>query len=79
MAQLRLSLRRARNAFKRLGHGSVALSGFTFVAFLAALFDGKLSFLTGFVTVTAALFLGIVAYLFYMQADSVDLEGSDES
>jgi len=77
-ARMRLSLLRARNAFRRLGHGCVALSSFTFVAFLAALFDAKLSLLTGFITVTAGLFLGIVGYLFYMQADSIDLEGFDE-
>jgi hypothetical protein len=76
-AQLRRSLLRARNAFRRLGHGCVALSGFTFVAFLAALFDAKLSLLTGFVTITAALFLGMVGYIFYMQADTVDLGGND--
>jgi hypothetical protein len=71
-AALRRSLLRARNAFRRLGNGSFALSGFTFVAFLAALIDGKLTLVPAFIIVTAGLFLGLVGLLFHLQADSID-------
>lgn len=72
IAVLRRSLLRARNAFRRIGNGSFALSGFAFVAFLAALIDGKLTLLPAFIIVTAALFLGVVGLLFHLQADSID-------
>jgi hypothetical protein len=78
VARIRSSLMRARNAFKRLGNGSLALSGFTLVAFLAALFDSKLSLLSGFITMTAALFLALVGYIFHMQADSIDLGDTND-
>jgi len=77
-AELRLALLRACNGFKRLGRGCVGLSALTFAAFLAALFNNKLTQLPAFIIVTAALFLAAVGYLFFMQADSLDLGGRNE-
>lgn len=78
LIRMRLSLKRARNAFRRLGNGSFALSGLTLAAFLKVLFDGNLSLLPAFIIVTAALFFGLVGYLFHMQADGVDMGDTDD-
>lgn len=77
-ARLRVQLRRGRNSFRRLGNGLFALSGFILVAFLAAIFDNKLSLLVGFIVVTASFFLGLVGYLMHIQADGMDLGDSDD-
>src|SRR6266446_2945145 len=66
---LSLALRRARNAFKRLAQACVTLSTLTFAAFLGALFSNKLTQLPAFIILTGALFLALVGYVFFMQAD----------
>jgi len=75
---MRSLLRRANKAFRRLGNGSWALAGLIFAAFIAAVFDGKLTVLPAFIIVTAAIFLALAGYIFHLQADMIDLGDADD-
>jgi hypothetical protein len=78
LARMRVSLARACKGFRRLGNGSFALAGFIWIAFLTALFAGQLTLLPALIGGAGGLFLALVGYVFHMQADNIDLGGSND-